>query len=301
MADPANHDKVANDLSADRNDSDPVDKQIDMERKYQEALKQKQTKAQPVTDGTSPKPETDTTGIHADDDNKMNVDRKYIEQLREEARENRKKLEAQQKSTAEFQNLLVQHFGVDNPQDLKDKLEEARKSKEKEDESKLSRVEIAEKRAKELEKAKEEARIRFEQRERELILSRDETIIQNALIQAAVANDVVNPKQLLQLLKHEFQVDPDRLVPVYKAEDGDMTLDERVRVFLEDPDNWNLVGSKVAGSGSGSQGNMGGGSGGKRIYKKSELADMRKNRPQEYKDNQREILRAYNEGRVREG
>jgi len=301
MADPINQELKATETGerGRKVADDPVDKQIDLERKYQEALKQKQGLAQSVTEGKSTPPESEDSGMHKDDD-KLNVDRNYIQQLREEARETRKKLEAQQKKESEFQSLLVQHFGVDNPQDLKDKLEEARRSKEKEDESKLSRVEIAEKRAKELEKTKEEMRIKFEQRERELIKSRDETIIQNALIQAAVANDVVNPKQLLQLLKHEFVVDQDRLIPIYKAEDGEMSLNERVKVFLEDPDNWNLVGSKVAGSGSGSQGNLGTISGGKRMFSKAELADMRKNRPKEYKERQREILKAYNEGRVRE-
>lgn len=275
---------------------DDIDKQIDMERKRQEALK-----AQSI-DGdknkiTDPKEADKKAADAKDDPNSITVGREYITQLREEAKQARIALEDSKKTTQSMQEILKKHFDVDTADGLAEKLEEAKKNKEKEEETKLSRLEIAEKRAQKLEKEAEEEKIKYEQKVSELVKSRDDMIVRHALIQAAVANDVANPKQLLQLLKDEFYVDPDRLVPLYKAEDGTMSLEERVKVFLEDSDNWNLVRSKIR-EGSGTQGSVGSG-GGKVAFTKDELSKMRKENPEEYKRRQPEILKAYADGRVK--
>jgi hypothetical protein len=232
-----------------------------------------------------------------EDTSKITVDRQYITSLREEAKDYRKRQEQQKDEVTKYQSALKQHFGVDSITALTDKLNEEQKQKEAEEEKKLSRVELEAKKRAEIQKEYEQAKFGWEQRERELTLQRDETIIRNALINAAVANDVVNPKQLLRLLQHEFYVDPNRLVPLYKAEDGEMSLEERVKVFLEDPDNWNLVRSQATIHGSGTKAS---GSGPARpVFTKAELREMRATRPKEYKDRQDEIMRAYKEGRVK--
>lgn len=273
---------------------DDLEKQIELERKRQENLKakeeeEKQRKEQSTEDAEKKK-------AAEEDPSKITVERAYLTQIRDEAKGYRKELESLKDQFSSVQSVLKNQFGVDSATALQEKLEEAKKAKEKEEETKLSKVELAEKRAQQLEKQLEEERIKSEQEVNRLIKSRDDMIIQHSLIQAAVANDVANPRQVYQLLKDEFYVDPDRLVPLYKAEDGEMSLDERVRVFLDDPDNWNLVRSKIP-MGSGSQGSVGGG--GKHMFTKAELADMRQNRPEEYKERQQEILKAYREKRVK--
>jgi len=282
-------------VSASEKKVDDLEKQIELERKRQENLKAKEEedKLRKVENeeekvAAAKKPE--------EDPNKITVERAYLSQIRDEAKGYRKELESLKEQFTNVQSVLKNQFGVDSASALQEKLEEAKKAKEKEEETKLSKVELAEKRAQSLEKQLEEERIKSETRVNELIKSRDDMIIQHSLIQAAVANDVANPRQVYQLLKDEFYVDPDRLVPLYKAEDGEMSLDERVKVFLDDPDNWNLVRSKIP-MGSGSQGSVGGG--GKHMFTKAELTDMRQNRPDEYKERQKEILKAYAEGRVK--
>ena len=101
--------------------------------------------------------------------------------------------------------------------------------------------------------------------------------------------------QLLRLLQNEFYVDPDRLAPMYDAEDGPMTLKERVKIFLDEPENWNLGKSKI-GQGSGSTNTSG--NSGKPFFTKSQLREMRTSNPAEYKKRQPEIQQAYKEGRV---
>jgi hypothetical protein len=279
-----------------KSNKDDIDVQIDMERRRQEALKKA------TDDDSDKKLLDDKKALDADksrkteDVDKITVNRDYIKQIRDEAKKYRLDLEESKKATSVLQDTLKKHFDVDTPEKLAEKLEEAKRMKEKEEETKLSRVEIAEKRAQKLEKEMEEERIKSEQKVNELIKSRDDMIIRHGLIQAAVAHDVANPKQLLQLLKDEFYVDPDRLVPLYKAEDGTMSLDERVKVFLEDTDNWNLVKSKIR-EGSGSQGSIG--SSGKTLFTKADLSKMRNENPAEYKRLQPEILKAYADGRVK--
>jgi hypothetical protein len=274
---------------------DDLEKQIELERKRQENLKAKEEeekliKKEQIEEDAGKKAKIE------EDPNKITVERAYLTTIRDEAKGYRKELESLKEQFGKVQSVLKNQFGVDSAAALQEKLEESKKAKEKEEETKLSKVELAEKRAQSLEKQLEEERIKSETRVNELIKSRDDMIIQHSLIQAAVANDVANPRQVYQLLKDEFYVDPDRLVPLYKAEDGEMSLDERVKVFLDDPDNWNLVRSKIP-MGSGSQGSVGGG--GKHMFSKSELADMRHNRPEEYKERQKEILKAYAEGRIK--
>lgn len=274
---------------------DDLEKQIELERKRQENLKAKEeeeklAKQEANNEDAAKKAKAE------EDPNKITVERAYLTTIRDEAKGYRKELESLKEQFTNVQSVLKNQFGVDSATALQEKLEEAKRMKEKEEETKLSKVELAEKRAQSLEKQLEEERIKSETKVNELIKSRDDMIIQHSLIQAAVANDVANPRQVYQLLKDEFYVDPDRLVPLYKAEDGEMSLDERVRVFLDDPDNWNLVRSKIP-MGSGSQGSVGGG--GKHMFSKAELSDMRQNRPEEYKERQKEILKAYAEGRIK--
>ena len=201
------------------------------------------------------------------------------------------------KEMDDYQKVLADYFQVDSPQALKEQLDERKRMKEREEEGRLSKIELAEKKARDLQKEKEEDRIRFEQREQDLISQRDKIIIQNALIQAAVANDVANPKQLLKLLENEFFVDPDRLVPMYKAEDGLMPLEERVQVFLNEPDNWNLVSAKIA-AGSGTKGGSTTAHG-RKVWSRAEIKKLRNEDPAAYKAQQEEIQAAYREGRVR--
>lgn len=280
-------------------DKDGLDIQIEMERKRREKEKKDQSATTQREAVQKEEQETQKEKTKSEEDpTKLSVDTEWLRTLRTSDEKKKQEIEKLQGELSVLHSTLKQHFNVDSAQALADKLEEAKKSKEREEESKLSRVEVAEKRAQKLEKQLEEERIKFEQRERELISSRDETIIQTALIQAAVANDVVNPKQLLQLLKDEFVVDPVKRIPVYKAEDGVFSLEERVKVFLEDPLNWNLVSNKIPAYGSNTQG-TGGTGGGKQVFTKAELADMRQNRPKEYKERQAEILKAYQEGRVK--
>jgi hypothetical protein len=75
-----------------------------------------------------------------------------------------------------------------------------------------------------------------------------------------------------------------------------MSLDDRVKAFLDEQDNWNLVRGRMTISG-GSQGSAGGPA--RPIFTKDELRNMRRDNPDEYKRRQPEIQRAYAEGRVR--
>lgn len=277
---------------------DDLEKQIELERKRQENLKAKDDEEKQSKENAAAEADDVSKKKKAaeEDPNKITVERAYLTTIRDEAKGYRKELESLKEQFTNVQSVLKNQFGVDSAPALQEKLEEAKKAKEKEEETKLSKVELAEKRAQNLEKQLEEERIKSETKVNDLIKSRDDMIIQHSLIQAAVANDVANPRQVYQLLKDEFYVDPDRLVPLYKAEDGEMSLDERVKVFLDDPDNWNLVRSKIP-MGSGSQGSIGGG--GKHLFSKAELTDMRQNRPEEYKERQKEILKAYAEGRIK--
>jgi hypothetical protein len=277
---------------------DPIDKQIETAKKYHEALKTKK-----LEDGEAARG-AETSGLEKldaqekqEDASKITVDRAYIHNLREEAKEYRKKLESLQSEFDQMQSTLKQYFQVDSLQALAEKLEESRRQKEREEETKLSKVEIAERRAQKLEKMLEEEKIKHESIIKELTASRDKIIIQNALIQAAVANDVANPKQLLRLLQDEFYVDQEKLIPLYKAAEGTMSLEERVKAFLEEPENWNLVRSKIA-VGSGAQSTASHAT--RPLFTKSDLRKMRRENPQEYKQRQSEIMKAYAEGRVRE-
>jgi len=281
-----------------------LDDRIEQARKMKQAMSQHRTGAdsgdEPVeaeakVDKGSPTSPSPTQPERTDAD-KLTVNREYIHGLREEAKESRIEKDNIRKEMADMQKILSEYFHVDNPQALKEKLEEEKRGRSLEEESKLSKVDLAVKRAKEAERQLEEAKIQSEQERKALTEQRDKIIIQNSLIQAAVANDVANPKQLLKLLEHEFFVDPDRLVPFYKAEDGSMSLEERVEVFLNEDENWNLVASKIQG-GSGTKGSKNTISG-KRVFTKTELADMRSNHPNEYKRLQPEIMAAYRENRV---
>ena len=263
-------------------DKDPIDSEIEKARIYNEKMKMQSTD-----------PSTKTSD---DDPNKITVDRQYIQGLREEAKEYRKKLESFKDEVQAIQGVLKQQFGVEDAKSLQDKLEAAKKAKEQEEEAKLSKLELSEKNAQKWERQLEDERIRHETRERDLLTSRNTMIIRNALIQAAVTHDVANPKQVLRLLEDEFEVDPNTLVPYYKAEDGRLSLEERVKVFLDDPDNWNLVRSKIP-VGSGAQG--GAGVSGKPFLSKEELSKLRNENPKEYKRRNAEIMQAYADKRVR--
>lgn len=262
---------------------DALDERIEKERIRQEKLR---------ASGESIKPEKD-----ADDPSKITVDRDYIHSLREEAKTYRKQLEGVKEDFGQIQSLLKQHYGVDSAQGLQEKLAETKRARENEEDDKLSKVDLAEKKRAQLEKEKEEQRIAFEQERGDLVSQRNKIIIENALIQAAVANDVINPKQLLRLLHQEFYVDDRDLKPKYQTSEGiEMTLDDRVKAFLEEQDNWNLVRGRMTVSG-GSQAAIGGPS--RPIFTKEELKTMRNENPAEYKRRQPEIQRAYAEGRVR--
>jgi len=99
-----------------------------------------------------------------------------------------------------------------------------------------------------------------------------------------------------RVLESEFYVDPDRLTPLYRTEEGPISLEERVKIFLDEPENWNLVRSKIA-QGGGTSGKAGASS--RPAFTRAELKEMRAKRPEEYKARQTEIQRAYKEGRVR--
>jgi len=265
---------------------DALDERIEKERIRQEKLR-----ASGEGIKTSDLKEDDS------DPSKITVDRDYIHSLREEAKTYRKQLEGVKDDFGQIQNLLKQHYGVDSAQGLQEKLAETKKQREQEEEAKLSKVDLSEKKRAQLEKEKEEQRITFEQERNDLVKQRNKIIIENALIQAAVAQDVINPKQLLRLLHQEFYVDDRDLKPKYKTSEGiEMSLDDRVKAFLDEQDNWNLVRGRMTISG-GSQGSMGGPA--RPIFTKDELRTMRRDSPDEYKRRQVEIQRAYAEGRVR--
>lgn len=276
-----------------RDTKDDLDKQIDLERKRQEAMKNTKDDDPDVKKESKTKDSEDEK-TKLDEDGKLTVDRKYITQLREEAKKNRLEFENLQKETQQIQEVLKKQFNVDSAQKLVEKLDEMSKSKEKEEEGKLNKLELAERRALKVEKELEQEKIRYEQKISELIKERDDMIIQHHLIQSAVANDVANPKQLLRLLKDEFYVDPKQLVPLYKA-DNTMSLNEFVKGYLEQSENWNLVRSKIK-EGSGTTGSVSGA--GKVKFTKDQLTKMRNENPEEYKRRQPEILKAYAEGNV---
>lgn len=274
-----------------------LDDRIEQARKMQSKLRGSQDElGETPTGQTSSKEKASKDDIPDDDGNQITVERDYIHSLREEAKGFRKEKEELRKETEEMKKILADYFNVTSAQALKEKLEDERKAQDREEEGRLSKIELAEKKAKHEERKREEERIKYEQEKKSLTQQRDKIIIQNALIQAAVANDVANPRQLLKLLENEFFVDPERLVPYYKAEDGMMTLEERVKVFLEEPENWNLVTSKIA-AGSGTKGSQSSSSG-KRTYTKKELSELRHKDPAEYKRLQPDIMAAYREGRV---
>lgn len=278
---------AGNDGGAKAPTGDALDERIEKERIRQEKLK---------ASGEGIK--TDSSSKEDDSDpSKITVDRDYIHSLREEAKNYRKQLEGVKDDFSSIQNLLKQHYGVDSAQGLQEKLAETKKQREQEEEAKLSKVDLAEKKRAQLEKEKEEQRIAFEQEKKDLVTQRNKIIIENALIQAAVANDVINPKQLLRLLHQEFYVDDQDLKPKYRTSEGiEMSLDDRVKAFLEEQDNWNLVRGRMTVSG-GSQGAAGGPA--RPIFSKEELRKMRNENPDEYKRRQPEIQKAYAEGRVR--
>jgi len=264
---------------------DALDERIEKERIRQEKLRE--------TGGGMKEENKDDS-----DPSKITVDRDYIHSLREEAKTYRKQLEGVKDDFGQIQNLLKQHYGVDSAQGLADKLAETKKQRDSEEDEKLSKVDLSEKKRAQLEKEKEEQRIAFEQERGDLVSQRNKIIIENALIQAAVANDVVNPKQLLRLLHQEFYVDDQDLKPKYQTSEGiEMTLDDRVKAFLEETDNWNLVRGRMTVSG-GTQPAAGGGPT-RPIFTKEDLKVMRRDNPDEYKRRQPEIQRAYAEGRVR--
>jgi len=237
-------------------------------------------------------------GDKESDPSKITVDRDYIHSLREEAKTYRKQLEGVKDDFGQIQSLLKQHYGVDSAQGLQEKLSETKKQREDEEEAKLSKVDLTEKKRAQLEREKEEQKIAFDQERSQLITQRNKIVVENALIQAAVAHDVINPKQLLRLLHQEFYVDDQDLKPKYRTSDGiEISLDERVKAFLEEQDNWNLVRGRMTVSG-GSQSAAGGGPA-RPIFTKEDLKIMRRDNPDEYKRRQPEIQRAYAEGRVR--
>ena len=263
---------------------DALDERIEKERLRQEKLKAS-------GEGIKTEKEED------EDTSKITVDRDYIHSLREEAKTYRKQLEGVKEDFGQIQSLLKQHYGVDSAQGLQEKLAETKRVRENEEDDKLSKVDLSEKKRAQLEKEKEEQKIAFEQERNDLVSQRNKIIIENSLIQAAVANDVINPKQLLRLLHQEFYVDDRDLKPKYQTSEGiEMTLDDRVKAFLEEQDNWNLVRGRMTVSG-GSQTAIGGPA--RPIFTKDELKTMRNDNPAEYKRRQPEIQRAYAEGRVR--
>jgi len=263
---------------------DALDERIEKERVRQEKLKAS-------GEGIKTEKEED------EDTSKITVDRDYIHSLREEAKTYRKQLEGVKEDFGQIQSLLKQHYGVDSAQGLQEKLAETKRVRENEEDDKLSKVDLSEKKRAQLEKEKEEQKIAFEQERNDLVSQRNKIIIENSLIQAAVANDVINPKQLLRLLHQEFYVDDRDLKPKYQTSEGiEMTLDDRVKAFLEEQDNWNLVRGRMTVSG-GSQTAIGGPA--RPIFTKDELKTMRNDNPAEYKRRQPEIQRAYAEGRVR--
>jgi len=263
---------------------DALDERIEKERVRQEKLKAS-------GEGIKTEKEED------EDTSKITVDRDYIHSLREEAKTYRKQLEGVKEDFGQIQSLLKQHYGVDSAQGLQEKLAETKRVRENEEDDKLSKVDLSEKKRAQLEKEKEEQKIAFEQERNDLVSQRNKIIIENSLIQAAVANDVINPKQLLRLLHQEFYVDDRDLKPKYQTSEGiEMTLDDRVKAFLEEQDNWNLVRGRMTVSG-GSQTAIGGPA--RPIFTKDELKIMRNENPAEYKRRQPEIQRAYAEGRVR--
>jgi len=266
---------------------DQLDQRIQAEKEHQDRLKNDPAAA--AAAGLK----TDTEG---DDPNKITVDRSYITALREEAKENRVAADGIKTEMQDLRNLLKTQFGVDSAEQLAEKMKEDKLAKEREEESKLSKLELAEKKRAEVEKKMEELAFQSDAEKSDLKSQRDDIIIENALIQTAVAMDVVNAKQLIRLLKDEFFVDPNDLTPKYQAEDGIMSLEQRVKVFLEDQDNWNLVRGRMT-PGSGTQ-TAGAGGPNKPTFTRAELKDMRNNKPDEYKSRQVEIQKAYAEGRV---
>jgi hypothetical protein len=121
-------------------DKDPIDNEIEKARIYNEKMKMQNT--DPSKTDPAPK---DRTGD--DDPNKITVDRQYIQGLREEAKEYRKKLESFKDEVQAIQGVLKQQFGVEDAKSLQDKLEAAKKAKEQEEEAKLSKLELSEKNA----------------------------------------------------------------------------------------------------------------------------------------------------------
>jgi len=280
-------------------DDSDLDGRIEQARRYHEAVTKHGDKAGPKLpdkDPTSSSTKGDDDERSSGGDLKMEVERSYIHNLREEAKENRLAKEELAKEAEGFRQVMRDFFQVDDPQALKDKLEQTQRLKEKDEEGRLSKIDLMEKKLRESERTMEEERIKFEQDRQELKQQRDKIIVQNALIQSAVSYDVANPKQLLRLLENEFYVDPDRLTPLYRTEEGPISLEERVKIFLDEPENWNLVRSKIA-QGGGTSGKAGASS--RPAFTRAELKEMRAKRPEEYKARQTEIQRAYKEGRVR--
>jgi hypothetical protein len=232
-----------------------------------------------------------------DDPTKLIIDRNYLTSLREEAKSYRKEMDKLKDELGQNQGILKQYFQVDTPQALAEKLEDAKKQREKDEEAKLSKIELGDKKRAQLEKTIDEMKVQHDVKVNDLVQSRNKIIVQNALIQAAIRYDVANPKQLLRLLENEFQVDPDKLVPQYKAEDGIMSLDERVKIFLDEQENWNLVRSKIP-IGAGSQGGSTGGQS-KKMWTKDEISKLRREDPKKLRELDTEIQSAYREGRVK--
>jgi len=75
--------------------------------------------------------------------------------------------------------------------------------------------------------------------------------LENEIRDAATSNRAINPKQIVKLLKDDFEYnkDLDKFEVIIRDSKGKVsgieTVEERVKKFLEDPDNDNLVESEV--------------------------------------------------------